>query len=114
TATAPAGRGRVDIHATTPAGTSADRPAAHFSYLDGPGIYSVTPDDGPTTGKTKVTITGFGLAPHPVVYFGRQRATVVSATDQKLVVTAPPGCGVVNIRVVVGHDVSRIVPADRY
>ncbi|MBW4079504.1 MAG: hypothetical protein HIU84_13565, partial [Acidobacteria bacterium] len=62
TATSPAGAGpgTVDVTVTNPQGQSARSVADHFTY-GGPTVTAVSPNVGPTTGGTSVTITGTGF-----------------------------------------------------
>jgi hypothetical protein len=63
TAISPQGTtGIVDVTVTTPNGTSAITPRDHFKY-ERPTVTSVTPNHGPRTGGTEVTITGTGFEP---------------------------------------------------
>ena len=59
TATSPAGTGTVNVTVTTADGTSALTSNDQFTYqAPSPSVYSVSPDQGPTSGGTIVTITG--------------------------------------------------------
>ena len=65
-------------------------------------ITGVTPAEGPVAGRTLVTITGANLPELPDVFFGDERAQVVSVVAPTfIVVDTPPGePGWVNVRVV--------------
>jgi len=56
-----------------------------------PIITSITEDKGLTTGGETVTIAGQNFLPGANVYFGTKLATIVSATDNEIVVTTPTG-----------------------
>ena len=77
-----------------------------FQYAPMSSIVSgVSPVTGSSAGGTAVTITGTNLAGATAVYFGSVRAahfTVDSAT--MITVSAPPGSGTVNVRVVTPTD----------
>ena len=68
------GAGIVDIVVTTPGGTSAVNANDQFTYA-GPSVSSVSPDTGPTAGRTKVDIVGAELSGATAVHFGSVAAT---------------------------------------
>src|SRR5437016_1687044 len=70
TATSPAGSGTVDITVTTGGGTSATSAADQFTYIGAPTVTNVSPNTGPTTGGTSVTITGTNFTGATAVKFG--------------------------------------------
>ncbi|TMK26415.1 MAG: hypothetical protein E6G62_02640 [Actinobacteria bacterium] len=86
--------GRVPVIVTTPEGESQGGSAAPtFTYVAAPGVSEVTPDEGPTTGGTPVSITGSHLSETTAVSFGSVAAssfTVVSAKEIKAVSPAGP------------------------
>ena len=61
TAVSPAGTGTVNITVTTPGGTSAVVAKDQFKY-GVPTVTAVSPNSGPLTGGTSVTVTGSGFA----------------------------------------------------
>ncbi|HEY2672161.1 MAG TPA: IPT/TIG domain-containing protein [Rugosimonospora sp.] len=81
--------GPVPVALVFPAGTA---PAGTFTYV-APTVASVTPDQGPTSGGTTVTITGTGFTGATGVTFDGQPGTglVVSPSGTSLTVTTPPG-----------------------
>lgn len=56
-----------------------------------PFILGISPNTGPASGGTRVTITGTAFAPPLRVLFGDKLATVVSATETNIVAVTPPG-----------------------
>lgn len=71
------------------------------AFADQPVIGSVSPNSGPTTGGTLVTITGSGFVTGASVVFGNAYSplvTVVSSTQ--IVATTPAGSGVGNVTVI--------------
>lgn len=65
-----------------------------------PIITSITEDKGLTAGGETVTITGQNFLPGAKVTFGANVATVISATETEIVVTAPTGSqGTVEVKV---------------
>jgi hypothetical protein len=95
--------GTFDVLVTTPGGTNATSSTDQFTSLATPPpvVNSVTPNSGPTSGGTNVTITGTGFTSATSVTFNGTPATnVVVASDSKITVTSPaqsPGSG--NVRV---------------
>ncbi len=65
-----------------------------------PIITSITEDKGITAGGETVTITGQNFLPGVKVYFGAALGTVVSVTDNEIIVTTPVGAqGTVEVKV---------------
>ncbi|WP_439679729.1 IPT/TIG domain-containing protein [Embleya sp. MST-111070] len=117
TATAPPGApGTVDITVSGPGGTSATSAADRYTYLPAPTVTAVSPNSGPDTGGTAVTVTGTDLAGATGITFGPGRpATAVTCTATTCTATAPPGpAGQVDVRVTTAGGTSATVPADRY
>jgi hypothetical protein len=85
TATAPAhAAGKVDVVVTNSDGQSATLAQAFTYTLPSPTISSISPNSGPTSGGTPVTITGTNFQSGATVTFGARPATdvvVVSATS---------------------------------
>lgn len=84
-----------------------------------PGIDSISPDAGPASGGSRVTVVGFGFAHVTAVYFGWRRARfqlfqVREGRPTKLVAVAPPGTGLQWVTVVAGREVSAHVPGDEF
>jgi len=75
-----------------------------------PGITSVTPDNGPASGGTRVTITGNGLAGATRVLFGTNPATPVSSSATSVTVVAPasPLVGPVTLTVALPQGSARL------
>lgn len=114
TATAPAGTGLVDVRVTTPAGTSAAQDDLFF-YVLAPTITSVSPNHGPTTGGTSVTISGTNLDPVTRVKFGATNAAGIIITDSTTIVAvAPPGTGTVDVTVISDGGTSATSAADQF
>ncbi|MFE4652290.1 IPT/TIG domain-containing protein [Streptomyces sp. NPDC056707] len=98
TATAPTGSaGFAQITVITPGGTGG---GVAFQYVAPPTLTGVSPNQGPTTGGTTVTLTGTNLGDVTAVRFGATATafTVVSATQ--ITATAPTGsAGAVQVTV---------------
>ena len=113
-ATAPAGTGTVDVTVTTPAGTSATSAADQYSYYIPAAVTGLSPSSGPAVGGTKVTITGSVLYAASAVTFGTTSAVFKVTSNSKIVATAPPGTGTVDVRVTTPAGASAAVTADKY
>ncbi|MFE9993700.1 IPT/TIG domain-containing protein [Streptomyces avermitilis] len=61
-----------------------------YTYLDPSTVTGVSPDSGPTTGGTEVTITGTGLAGTEQVTFNGIPAAFTVVSDSTLTATTPP------------------------
>ncbi|WP_422772188.1 beta strand repeat-containing protein [Plantactinospora sp. WMMC1484] len=87
--TPPNAAGAADVALVFPAGTA---DAGDFTYI-GPTIAAVSPPAGPSTGGTRVTITGTGFTGATGVEFGGNPGTdlVVDPSGTSLTVTTPPG-----------------------
>ena len=118
TVIAPAGSSIVDVRVTTPNGTSPITSFDRYSYDPPvpPTIISLTPNFGPETGGTSVTIEGVGFVTgDTAVFFGTTpAANVVVNSFSILTVIAPPGIGVVDVTVVTSMGQSIITPADSF
>jgi hypothetical protein len=116
-ATAPAhAAGTVDVTVTTPGGSSAPVSADHFTYVGAPVVTGVSPNSGPTTGGTFVTITGSGFTGTSAVSFGGTAAGPFSVfSDTQIVATSPAhAAGTVDITVTTPVGTSATSSADRF
>ncbi len=112
--TAPAGTGTVDVTVTTPAGTSATSAADQYNYYAPAAVNGLSPTSGPAVGGTTVTITGSVLYAASAVRFGTASAVYTVISNSKIVATAPPGTGTVDVRVTTPAGTSAVVTADKY
>ncbi|GAA3048724.1 hypothetical protein GCM10010464_11220 [Pseudonocardia yunnanensis] len=89
TATTPVhAAGTAPVVVTTPSGSSNNNVA--FFYLNAPVITGLSPDQGPASGGTVVTITGTGFAGATSVTFGGTLATAFTVdSDTQITATAP-------------------------
>jgi hypothetical protein len=71
--------GTVDITVTTPDGTSPATPADQFTYVPTPTVTGISPNLGPVSGGTTITITGTGFTGATAVTFPQ---TTVGGTSQ--------------------------------
>ena len=91
--TGPHSAGFVHAFVTNPAGRSPASNQNYLRYLPSQ-VTGVSPDSGPTSGGTQVTLTGFGFDDAQAVYFGKRvtsNFTIVSNTQ--MTVPAPPFAG---------------------
>ena len=101
TATTPArSAGAITVTVTNP-GSQAGSLTSGYTYVIVPTITSVSPNNGPTSGGTAVTVSGTSFASGATVMFGSAAATnvvVVSATQ--ITATTPAGsAGAVTVTV---------------
>ena len=108
--------GTVNVEVAAKAGTSKAVTADRFTYIAAPVITKVSPARGPTTGSTRVTITGANFIRVMKVTFGGKPAKISAPSSPgSLTVTAPAGTpGQVDIRVTTAYGTSRVVKADHY
>jgi hypothetical protein len=107
----------VDVTVTTPGGISAHSPADLFTYGAGaaaPVVRGISPNSGPSTGGTVVTITGSGFAGATEVDFGDPPATNVSCTSTECAATSTAGTGTVAVTVKGPGGTSVLSPADQF
>ncbi len=89
TAVAPAGAaGTVSVSLTTPSGTA--NLANGFTFVAVPTISLITPNQGPTTGGTTITISGTNLTGTSAVYIGGVAATNVTVINPATVSAITP------------------------
>jgi IPT/TIG domain len=83
TVTAPPGVGTVDVVVTTENGESKTSSGDHYTYGK-PTITAVSPNHGPTTGGSEVTVSGSGFEPGSsgtTFAFGKNQASSVECTS---------------------------------
>jgi hypothetical protein len=80
-----------------------------------PSVTSISPQRGPISGGTQVTITGQNLTEVSYVLFGPDRARFTTHSSTSLTAVAPKHpAGVASIRVVTKHGSSALVASARY
>ncbi len=78
-----------------------------------PVIDTIQPSSGPAAGGTLVSIVGSGFTGVSAAYFGGNRGTNLSVTDdQDLTVESPPGSGTVDVTLVGTKGTSVVIPDD--
>ncbi|MGA2836757.1 MAG: IPT/TIG domain-containing protein [Acidimicrobiales bacterium] len=111
--------GTVVVTVSGPGGTSTSTPNAKnvYNYVTGPTIQDVTPNIGPTTGGTSVTIAGQDFACPCGVTFGGVAATSVtadSATELTAVAPAVASPAIVPVVVTTSDGTTPTDPAAEY
>jgi alpha-tubulin suppressor-like RCC1 family protein len=118
TAVSPPGVGTEDVTVTTPGGVSATSVADRFKYGK-PVITGVSPDDGPMTGGTTVTITGGGFlsGQNTIFKFGKTPAREAScSTTTTCILTSPAATktGAVSVTATVAGKSSKSSSANQF
>ena len=118
TATSPAeSAGTVDITATNAGGTSSTSSADQFTFDLAPTVGAISPDFGPLSAGTVVTITGTGfVVGSSTVAFGGSAGTSVSCSSSTSCTATSPAesAGVVDITVTTPGGTSATSPADHF
>ena len=107
TVTAPPGVGKVDITVVTSNGTSGIASKNDEYTYKKPTIASITPDEGPASGGTEVTITGSGfeLGNHGTEFvFGESASTSVECTSSTSCVVIVPSAPIKKSKFVLGKQ----------
>jgi hypothetical protein len=111
--------GQVDVQVTTPEGTSEATMADKFTNTSGTGtiptVTSLTPNTGPVSGNTPVTITGSGFTGATNVQFGANSPPFTVVSDSEITTTspmAPPGQ--VDVQVTTPAGTSMPTMADKF
>ncbi|HEV2980367.1 MAG TPA: IPT/TIG domain-containing protein [Solirubrobacteraceae bacterium] len=114
-ATAPAGKGTVDVTVTTPAGTSATGAADRFFYSR-PTVKKLSPRKGPQPGGTTVTITGTHFSGVTAVKFGSTEASSFKVKSETEIVAVSPAHakGRVDVTVNSPNGMSLVSTKDRF
>ncbi len=123
-ATSPAeSAGAVNMTVTSPGGTSPVTSADQFTYTSPtptpqpPTVTAISPTSGPTSGGTKVTITGTNFVTGATVKFGSLTATAVTFNSVTSITATSPAesAGTVNVTVTTpGGGTSAISTADQF
>lgn len=119
TFTAPAKTaGTYNIFVVTPIGVNAKSPQSTYVYTAPPvaTITNVSPNSGPTTGGTPVTVTGTNFVNGgTTLNFGATPGTSPSCTTTVCTVTSPSGSGgTVDITAVTASGTSTTSPLDQF
>ncbi len=108
TATTPAGiPGPANVVVLSPAANSTP---GIFTYLAVPAITGITPNSGPQTGGTAVTITGSGFTGSTGVTFGGVPATGVAVVNDTTITATTPAHAPGAVNVVVQNPVADSAP----
>lgn len=102
---------------TTPSGQGISGPATPTTIPSTgmPQVTAISPASGPTSGGTKVLITGSGFTGATAVDFGGVSAVIMMVdSDTEITATSPPGTGTVDVTVVTPSGTSATGPADQF
>jgi len=114
-AVSPSGSGVADVTVTTERGTSATSSGDQFRYMPPPAVTSVSPNNGPQTGGTAVTITGQDFSGTTAVNFGATGASSFKvASPTTIEAVSPSGSGGVDVTVSTPYGTSATSPADQF
>jgi IPT/TIG domain-containing protein/PASTA domain-containing protein len=116
TAIAPAGAaGPADVTVTTPGGQSPTSASGRFTY-SAPTVGSISPNRGPRTGGTTVTISGQGFTGATAVNFGGTPAkSFIVNSDTRITAVSPRAAsGSVDVKVAAGSGQSTASAGDRF
>jgi large repetitive protein len=86
-----AGAGTVDVTVTTAGGTSATSTTDQFTFVAAPSVSGLSPNSGPVSGGTLVTITGVNFTDATAVSFGDAPAGFTVDSDTSITAVAPVG-----------------------
>jgi phosphodiesterase/alkaline phosphatase D-like protein len=115
TAVSPAGTGTVDVTVSTAGGTSHTNTGDQFSYVPPPAVTGVSPNAGPLTAGTSVTITGTNLNEATAVKFGSTSATSYKVSSEtSITAVAPAGTGTVDVTVSTVGGTSATGSSDKF
>ena len=112
--------GTVNVTVTSPGGTSPVTSADQFTYASPrpqpPTVTAISPTSGPTSGGTKVTITGTNFVTGATVKFGSLAATAVTFNSVTSITATSPAesAGTVNVTVTTPGGTSAISTADQF
>jgi hypothetical protein len=113
----PAGSGSVDVRVVGLGGTSAMVAGDLYNYTaaSAPSVTGVSPNTGPISGGTAVTISGTSLG-GATVRFGTVSATVTSTGTAQITAVSPAasGPGTVDITVTTAAGTSPVSTADQF
>ncbi len=115
TVISPGGLGLVTISVTSDGGASPAGSSSNFGYISV--VTGVTPNSGPATGGTTVTISGSGFTSDAAVSFGPTPATdvTVNSTGNSITATSPGGTGVVQVSITTATGTSSLnTPSDNF
>ncbi len=112
-AKSPSGTGSVDVCVSTAGGSNCKTSA--FTYVPGPAITSISPNEGPTAGGTGIAIKGTNFTSGSEVKFGATAAAAVEFKNSgELVAKDPSGSGAVHVTVTTAGGTSTTSAADEF
>ena len=109
--------GTVNVTVTTPGGTSPTNSVDHFTFVvPPPSVTGISPTSGPSTGGTKLTISGVNLKGATAVDFGTEPASSFTVRSNSSVTAVAPASAPaeVDVTVTTGGGRSATGAADRF
>ncbi len=117
-AVTPPGVGSVDVAVKTAGGKAVTGAGNEFTYRGVPKVTGLSPKEGPTSGHTKVKISGENLEAASAaleVKFGTTKATVIGDSADEIEVETPSGtAGAVHATVTTAGGTSAASTADEF
>jgi hypothetical protein len=114
----PEAPGTVDVTVTTPSGISNLVTQDHFMYVTSllPQVVAVHPNSGPTSGNTRVLITGGSFSGTRAVSFGDTPAKSFTVNSPSSITAYSPAhaAGTVDVTVTTWDGTSATSPADQF
>ncbi|MGW9075701.1 IPT/TIG domain-containing protein [Streptomyces kronopolitis] len=110
TVTSPPGTGTVQVTVTTPAGTSNQFVTFGYTATPAPVLSALSPNTGPASGGTVVTLSGTGFTGATAVRFGSVAASFTVVSSTQIAATAPAGSGTAQVTVTTPGGTSNGLP----
>ncbi|MFE3548019.1 beta strand repeat-containing protein [Streptomyces kronopolitis] len=110
TVTSPPGTGTVQVTVTTPAGTSNQFVTFGYTATPAPVLSALSPNTGPASGGTVVTLSGTGFTGATAVRFGSVSASFTVVSSTQIAATAPAGSGTAQVTVTTPGGTSNGLP----
>jgi hypothetical protein len=116
TQTLPTNEGTFDVQVSNPYGISSLTSADLFTFIAAPAVTGLSPDSGPTTGDTHVTISGTDFfAPLSVSFGGASTISATMVSPTEIDVTTPHHWpGVVSVIVTTPYGTSEDSDANQF
>lgn len=108
--------GTVDVRVTTESGTSATSANDHFTYYALPTVTGVSPNHGPQSGGTSLTITGTNFIGTTAVSLGGALASSYTVDNDNQITAVSPAhtAGTINVTVTTPGGTSVASAANEY
>jgi hypothetical protein len=100
--------------AASPRGDASFAAGSSMASLIAPTVEKVSPNSGPSSGGTEVTIEGTNLTGATAVEFGASTASFTVRSATRIKATAPAGTGTVDVTVTTPEGTSAVSSADQF